>query len=119
MIWTWYKDSWLVSRKAAKLFFVSTILVFSMVPLFLNMVDTTKMAFWTRLPWGLLLTLGPIAALFLYFGMWRYWACIDSSRSWTKRIWFFILLLGIWWGSCLYCLVVYLPQVFRKIRAEA
>ena len=119
MIWTWFKDEWLITRQAAKLFVVSTLLVLAMTPIFLGNVDTQRTSFWGRLPWGILGVLGPIALFFLWFGMWRYWVRIDRSGLWAKRMWFVVLLVGFWWGSCLYCFFVYLPQVFRRARAEA
>ena len=59
---------------------------------------------------------GAIGGLLLYVTMWFYWARIDSSSVWKKRIWFLVLLLGLWYGSCLYYFTVYRPQVaaFRK-----
>jgi hypothetical protein len=47
MIWNWYKDNWLVSRMAAYLFFVSTLFVLSLTPLFWGWLDPGKMAFWS------------------------------------------------------------------------
>ena len=117
MIWTWFKDEWLVTRQAALLFLLSTFLVLGLIPLFLGVVDTTTMAFWARLPWGILWTLGPIALFFLWFGMWRYWVRIDHSSTRTKRMWFVILLVGFWWGSCLYCLFLYLLEVMGRKNA--
>jgi hypothetical protein len=112
--WNRFKDEWLVSPQAAKLFFVCTLLVLGTTPLFFGKIDTTKMTFWARLPWGVLGTLGPFATFLLWFGMWRYWIRIDNSKGYVKRFWFVVLLFGLWWGSCLYCYCVYLPQVFRK-----
>lgn len=119
MIWNWFKDEWLITRKAAKLFLVSAFFVLALTPVFLGMIDTNKLSFWKRLPWGILGVLGPIALFFLWFGMWRYWARIDNATEWAKRVWFLVLLIGFWWGSCLYCFFVYLPQVFRRTRAIA
>jgi hypothetical protein len=119
MIWTWFKDEWLITRQAAKLFFLSTLLVLALTPVFLGKIDTNTMSFWARLPWGILGILGPIALFFLWFGMWRYWVRIDRSGRWAKRMWFVVLLLGFWWGSCLYCFFAYLPQVSRRAKVEA
>jgi hypothetical protein len=116
MLWNRFKDDWLITRQAARLFVVSTLLVLALTPVFLGKIDTQTMPFWTRLPWGILGILGPIALFFLWFGMWRYWVRIDNSSVWIKRMWFVVLLVGFWWGSCLYCLLVYLPQVLRRSR---
>lgn len=115
-IWKWYKDDWLVTRQAAILFLISSLAAVSLTPVFFGKVDTATMSFWARLPWGILGIVGPIALFFLYFGMWRYWVCIDDSRKWAKRATFLLLLLGLWWGSCLYCWCVYFPQALRQSR---
>jgi uncharacterized BrkB/YihY/UPF0761 family membrane protein len=111
-----FKDEWLVTRQAAKLFFLSAILLLSITPVFLGWIDTSKMTFWMRLPWGILGVRGTIALFFLWLGMWRYWLRIDDSRAWVKRIWFLILLIGFCWGSFLYFFSVYLPQAIRRGR---
>jgi hypothetical protein len=119
MIWTWFKDDWLITRRAANLFLLSTFLVLALTPVFFGKVHTASMSFFARLPWGILGILGPIALFFLWFGMWRYWVRIDRSAAWAKRMWFVVLLVGLWWGSCLYCFLVYLPRVYRRAGAEA
>jgi hypothetical protein len=48
MIWTWFKDEWLITRQAAKLFFLSTLLVLALTPVFLGKIDTNTMSFWAR-----------------------------------------------------------------------
>lgn len=119
VIWTWFKDDWLITRQAAKLFFIASLLVTVMTIAFLDEIDTTKISFWMRLPWGILGVVGPIALFFLWLGMWRYWVRIDNASRWVKRLWFLVLLIGFWWGSCLYFFIVYLPQVLRRTKVEA
>ena len=41
MVWNWYKDEWLVTRQAAKLFLISTFLVLALTPVILGKIDTT------------------------------------------------------------------------------
>jgi uncharacterized membrane protein len=55
--------------------------------------------------------IGAVGGAIIYFSMWFYWAHFDRSRRNMKRIWFFVLLLGIWFGSCFYYFLVYRPQV--------
>jgi hypothetical protein len=55
--------------------------------------------------------IGAAGAVLIYFSMWFYWARIDESSGWKKRFWFLVLLLGLWYGSCLYYFAVYRPQV--------
>jgi hypothetical protein len=64
MIWTWFKDDWLISSQAAKLFATSVLLVLAMTPIFLGRIQTNEMTFWARLPWAILGILGPIALFF-------------------------------------------------------
>jgi hypothetical protein len=113
------KDDWLTSRRTAKLFFASALLVLALTPAFTGNIDTSKMSFWHRLPYGLLGVFGPLGLFFLWFGMWRYWVKLDNSRRWLKRIWFLVLLFGFWWASVLYYFAVYLPQVFGRTEKEA
>jgi hypothetical protein len=54
LIWTWFKDDWLITRQAAKLFTLSTLLVLALTPAFLGKVDTQRMSFLERLPWAIL-----------------------------------------------------------------
>jgi len=60
--------------------------------------------------------IGAAGGCLLYFSMWFYWERLDESKTSTKRSWFVVLLLGLWYGSCLYYFFVYRPQVnaFRK-----
>jgi hypothetical protein len=106
-------DEWLVSSAAVKLFILSTIFVVVLIPvLFIyaqGQASTAKQMFG-----GAIGVLGAPATLFLWQGMWRYWARIDHSRIWIKRCWFIVLLFGFWYGSVLYCYFVYLPQVRQR-----
>lgn len=114
----WLRDDWLISSLTAKLFFLSTFCVLAVTPAVMG-IDTTKLTFWIRFPLTALGFLVPVGVLFLFVGMWRYWMRVDHSRPWIKRIWFFILLVGFWWGSFLYYFAVYLPQLVRRRKLEA
>lgn len=107
------KDDWLISRLSMKLFFLSALLVVAMTPAFIG-VDTTKMTFLQRLPWGILGVVGPFGLFFLWFGMWRYWVRLDDSKAWVKRVWFVVLFVGFWWGSVPFYFLVYLPRMVRR-----
>jgi hypothetical protein len=116
-LWNRFKDDWLVTRQASRLFVASTILALALTPVFLGMGVTANMPLWMRIPWGILGIVGPLAVFFLWIGMWRYWVRVDDSAVYAKRLWFLILLLGFWYGSCIYCYFVYLPQVMRTRRS--
>jgi hypothetical protein len=109
-IFSWFSDDWIVSPVARRLFLVSTLLVVAITPFFLGYVDISRMSFWERFPWGILFLVGPLGMFFLWLGMWRYWVRIDDSPPRQKRLWFIILLVGFWWGSCVYFYCVYLRQ---------
>lgn len=106
-----FRDDWLVSRQAIKLFFVSAVLVMLLTPVSFGLVGIAKMTFFQRLPWAILGVAGSIGSLFLWLGMWRYWFRLDDSGAWNKRFWFIVLLVGFWWGSCLYFFFAYFPRV--------
>jgi hypothetical protein len=59
---------------------------------------------------------GAAGGVLLYYSMWFYWAWIDESKTSSKRVWFFLLLLGLWYGSCVYYFFVYRPQVNARRR---
>jgi len=107
-----FRDDWIVTRRAAKFFLVSTILVVVLTVL-LGPLQTAKVTPLIRILGGILGITGALGTIFLWLGMWRYWSRIDNSNAWLKRFWFLVLLVGFWWGSCLYCWFAYLPQVFR------
>jgi hypothetical protein len=116
-VWNSFKDDWLVSTQAARLFFASTIFVLALIPVARGMVDPARMMLWVRIPLTIFAMVGTLALLFLWIGMWKYFARVDDSSVYAKRLWFLILLFGFWYGSCLYCYFVYLPQVIRRNRA--
>ncbi|MGB8476676.1 MAG: hypothetical protein WCE61_21550, partial [Candidatus Acidiferrum sp.] len=68
----------------------------------------------TKFAWDALGAAGAVGLFYIWFGMWRYWVKLDTSRPRTKRLWFIILLVGFWWASVLYFLAVYLPQGARR-----
>jgi hypothetical protein len=91
-------------------FAIASILIVPFTLLVAKFGDPSRMTAWKRIPLGLIFFVGPILILFLWLGMWLYWARVDASRVAVKRFWFVILLLGFWYGSAAYCLAVYLPQ---------
>jgi hypothetical protein len=111
-----FSDEWIVSRRASILFLVAVPLVLALTPIFFGWVNVSRVTIWTQLFGGLLGALGPIALFFLWFGMWRYWVRLDNSSARKKKIWFAVLLLGLWYGSVLYYFLVYRPQISRKAR---
>lgn len=62
--------------------------------------------------------IGAAGGVTIYYTMWFYWREMDASKPGKKRLWFFVLLLGLWYGSCMYFYFVYRPQV-AALRKEA
>jgi len=112
------RDDRIGSRPTAKIFGIAAIFVIAVLPVYLGLVDLTKMSLWQRFPWAILTILGPIGGFFIWLGLWRYWLRVDDSSRWMKRASFFVLLVGLWYGAIVYFLWVYLPQLSRKIKLE-
>jgi hypothetical protein len=109
--YNWFKDDWLVSLRAVKLFLVAAIFVLGTIPIFLGRIDPAKLAIWMRFPLGIEGALGPISIFFLWIGMWRYWIRLDNSSKMAKGVSFFLLLFGMFYGSVIYYFLVYRSQV--------
>jgi hypothetical protein len=114
----WFKDGWLVSRQALKLFRLSTVFVLATIPIFVMHWAPEHPTLWQNLLGGTAGVLGPISIFFLWFGMWRYWFRLDNSPSQMKRTSFILLLIGVWYGAVLYCYFVYGPQVAGRPWAQ-
>src|SRR5579885_3530754 len=84
---TWLRDDWLTSYLTAKLFFLSALCVLALTPALMRM-DTTKIAFWIRLPLTPLGSPLPTGGPFLFFGMWGFWVRLENPSGWAKRVWF-------------------------------
>jgi hypothetical protein len=116
--YNWFKDDWLVSRRAVKLFLVAALFVLGTIPIFLGKIDPAKLAFWMNFPLGIGGILGPISVFFLWIGMWRYWIRLDNSSKLAKQVSFFLLLFGMFYGSVIYYFLVYRSQVMTASWAE-
>ncbi len=113
--WPWVSiDRWIIGHQGVLLFTLSALCSLALTPIFLGWIHPARMSYSLRIFWAALEILGPIGLVLIYFGMWLYWVRLDGSRVWTKRAWFVILLVGPWYGSCLYCFFVYLPQVLAR-----
>jgi hypothetical protein len=106
-LWNRFDEQWIGTRRAAQLFLIATLFVLALLPVFLGMIEPGRLSRLANVCWGI---------VFLWLGMWRYWARLDNSGRWAKRFWFVVMLAGFWYGSCLYCWFIYLPQVIRAGR---
>jgi hypothetical protein len=112
-----FGDDWFVSRQAAVLFFLGAVCVAFATPVFLGLGGATVYS-WMGPARDFAGGLMAVGTLFLWLGMWRYWVRIDRSRPWMKRIGFFLLLIGFWYGSVIYYALFYIPQFVRRGRQE-
>lgn len=107
-----------MSRRALRLFSISTIFVLATIPLFSGYVSIENKSLLHRLVWGAEGVLSPISMLFLWAGMWRYWVRLDSSTGISKTTSFSLLLVGFAFGAVPYCFFVYRPQVTERTWAK-
>ena len=109
-LWDRFDDEWVLSRQASGLFLVAIVLVLAMTGILMVPPLVREASLGMRLLSTLVGVTGPVAVFFLWLGMWRYWARLDNSTVGTKRLWFVVLLLTFWCGSCLYYFAVYRPR---------
>ena len=112
-LWKRLDDVWLVTNRAAKLLLICTFFVIALTPMFIGYMPSSPSAL-TEMIWGAVGVCGALALFIIWVAMWRYWARVDNSNAWVKRLWFIILLAGFWYGSVLYYYCVYLPQRRRR-----
>ncbi|MFZ0884304.1 MAG: hypothetical protein WAN14_12980 [Candidatus Acidiferrales bacterium] len=103
IVWDRIGDKWLVGRIAAALFATAAIASVGIS------VAVFRLG---KFPLSLLVPT-VLAGLFLISGMRHYWTKCDQGHKAARRIWFFVLTFGVWFGAALYCGFVYLPQVKR------
>jgi hypothetical protein len=111
-------DDWLLSKRAAR-YFVFCIVATAALTLYMytgnyavRSADLHGYVRWTvEIAVDALVVVGVIGELTLWLGMWRYWVRLDNSDSRTKKIWFVVLLFGLWFGGIVYCLAVYQRQL--------
>jgi hypothetical protein len=109
-IWNRIKDEWLTSRVASGLFAASSVIILIVTPIWFGYVEVPDTTFWENLLLGGSGVAGALSIFFLWGGMWRYWMQRDASARAVKRVWFFVLLFGIWYGAIFYYLLAYLPR---------
>jgi len=114
-IWRRITDEWLVSRAASASFAISTFLIIGTTFVFLDGKEPQQAGSIGNLLWGVGGVSAAVSVFFLWGGMWRHWISSDSSSLTTRRVWFFVLLVGLWYGAIIYYLFVYLPRT-GKIR---
>ena len=113
-----FRDDNLVSAGYALLFGFSCAFTIIFTFLMKYSVEPSAYSDWRKILFALSYTFAPFIVAFLYIGMWFYWSNVDSSPKGLKRLWFFVLLFGLWYGGILYFLGVYLPSFRRSSRGQ-
>ena len=105
--WNRIGDRWLVSRYASNMFAAAAILIVLVTALLaFNMAQDTGLL--SEVFWAIAGVLSGPGAFFIWSGMWRFWSRLDQSSRFARRVWFFMLLIGLWYGAVLYFVLVYM-----------
>jgi hypothetical protein len=114
-------DRWLVSKSASNMFAAAAILIVLVTALLaFNMAQDTGLL--SEIFWAIAGVLSGLGAFFIWSGMWRFWSRLDQSSRFARRIWFFMLLIGLWYGAVLYFVLVYMRSSrtsFAENRSDA
>ena len=121
----WITDNRLLSRQANQTFFLASWATMAVFVACLFMLywqfnyllsgRPTPLRFpLVRLLLGLVGLLGGAGGAILVSAMGRYWRYYDNSSQHAKRFWYWVLVLGLNFGSCLYYFSVYRNQIQRS-----
>jgi hypothetical protein len=116
--WNLIDDQWLTGRTASKLFTVAAIFTV-VVPTLIYLDIAQGPGVLSQVFWGIAGVLTAFSMVFLWSGMWRFWSKLDQSSRYARRIWFFVLLFGLWYGAVLYFIFVYLRPSSRRLLVES
>ncbi|MGC1381235.1 MAG: hypothetical protein WA814_09485, partial [Candidatus Baltobacteraceae bacterium] len=72
-LWNRFDERWIGTRRAAQLFFVASLFVLGLLPVFLGRIEPSDKPS-ANVFWGIVGVGGAFSVLFLWLGMWRYWA---------------------------------------------
>jgi hypothetical protein len=108
-IWRWISDEWLISKSASLCFGLSVLVIVWMSVVIVSGLEPEAVGATANVLLGVGGVLGAISVFFLWGGMWRYWARHSSQSPRARGAWFFVLLVGAWYGAILYYSFVYLP----------
>lgn len=114
-LWDRIPDNWLVNRAATIVFAASALLAVTVFPA-VSHIDYSYVGAHplANALVGLYGVLGALSLFCIWSGMWRYWVRCDRSGPGARRLWFCVLLIGLWYGAAVYFVAVYLPQVLRR-----
>jgi membrane protease YdiL (CAAX protease family) len=109
-IWRRISDEWLMSKTASALFAVSSGLIALVTAALLSGFLLAEGSPLGKPLWAVAGSSCGIGIFFLWGGMWRCWMKGIPSNRIARRIWFFLMVFGVWYGAALYYIFVYLPS---------
>ena len=107
-IWRWISDEWLISKSASVWFGLSVLVIVWMSVVVFSGLEPQTVGAMANVLLGVGGVLCAFSVFFLWGGMWRYWARHSAQSAGVRRAWFFVLLVGVWYGAILYYSFVYL-----------
>lgn len=99
-------DEWWAGRTAFWLFGLASLIILATSPIVFDWTSAADTSTLAGVLLGLLGCACVLSVFFLWAGMWHYWARFDSSSQAARRLWFVVLLGGLWYGAILYFLFV-------------
>jgi len=115
-IWRRISDEWLVSKAASVCFAVASLIITAITVVSFPDTPIQDIGVISRTLWGIFGALAAVSIFFLWGGMWRYWIDCDPTSRMSRRVWFAILIVGLWYGAILYYVCVFLPTTRKKDR---
>jgi hypothetical protein len=113
----WITDEWLTYTRGSRFLLITARLHVVCMLIFLlflaparSWLEALLRHLGGRIVFGLGGALTALTGMVLVDGMRRYWKRIDDSSKARKKLWFWILTLGVNIGACVYCFLVYWPQ---------
>jgi drug/metabolite transporter (DMT)-like permease len=117
-IWRHISDKWLMSKIASVLFAISSIVIAGMTAVLGSDVQIQNTGAFSAFFWAVAGSLCGVSIFFLWGGMWRYWMLGKPSNRIARRIWFALLVVGVWYGALLYYALVYMPAIRKRERGH-
>lgn len=112
---------WLVSQRANRIFFAGSLVqiafAVAVVLVFFTGYRSIQDAIQqvaVQVALGVLGALTAVTGIFLMYGTRRYWRELDDFEMSRKRTWFWVMRLGVNFGSCAYYFFVYRPKTISS-----
>lgn len=109
-IWRRISDEWLMSKTASVLFAICSSVIALVTAALLSGFFLAEDSPAGKLLWAIAGSSCGIGIFFLWGGMWRHWMKGKPQNRVARRIWFVIMIVGVWYGAIFYYIFVYLPS---------